>query len=332
MQTFILGNDAVGREFLELLSARAGEGVKVRVLFDRFGSTEAILSGLIRRPSRTQNMRLVGWTQANPIKRQFQVNLRNHRKLLVVDGQEAFTGGINLTGHPPMRDYHFAISGPIVGELQYSFLQDWYFMTEEDPNELLCEDCFPPIEPAGSALVRVVNGGPTSQEVEVLTDTFFAAISSARRELLAVTPYLVPTPDILRALRAAALRGVDVRIIVPERSNHPYAGLAARGLYEELLRAGVRIFLRPAPFIHAKALIVDGAFALVGTANLDVRSLRLNYETNLAVYDEPFADELKRVVLEDQSLSHELDLMTWRRRPLRQRVLENLCGLMTPVL
>lgn len=331
LQTFILANDAIGREFLNLLRQKAEAGVKVRVLYDRFGSARAIIGGLMRRYREVPNMELVGWTQANPIKRQFQVNLRNHRKLLVVDGREAFTGGINLQAGPPMRDYHFAIRGPIVQELQYSFMSDWYFMSDEDPENLLLESYFPHIESEGGAFIRVVNGGPTDS-IEALTDIFFAAITAARRELLAVTPYMVPPPDIVRALRSAALRGVDVRVVVPEKNNHPYAGLASRGLYDELLSAGVRIFERRPPFIHAKALIVDSKFAIVGTANLDVRSLRLNYETNLAVHDERFIDDLKRVIIEDVSLSREIDLGTWRARPLRQKLLENFCGLMTPAL
>jgi cardiolipin synthase len=338
MQTFILGNDATGVMFLDLLAERARAGVCVRLLYDHFGSTRAWLRGLFRRYRGVPNLQIEGWTQANPIKRQFQVNLRNHRKVLILDGHAAFMGGLNLDdvnvsrpGRPADRDYHFSVRGPIVQELQYSFLRDWYFMTDEDPQTLLRKECFPHIEPAGRALVRVVNGGPTS-EVENITDVFFSTIGAARRQLLVVTPYLVPTPDLVRALRAAALRGVDVRAVVPGRNNHVYAGMASRAIYEDLMGAGVRIFERHGPFLHGKALLADDAVAVVGTANLDVRSLRLNYETNLVVYDESFIGELKRVVLEDQSLSEEISLVQWRKRPIRQRMLENFCHLMAPML
>ena len=338
VQTFILGNDATGRQFLEALRKKAESGVTVRLLFDRFGSTRAWVNGLIARYTRIPNMHVVGWTQANPLKRQFQINLRNHRKLLVVDGKTAFMGGINLQventtrpGHLPIRDYHFEINGPLVSELQYTFFRDWYFMTGEDPDRLLHGEHFPSVPSAGNARARVINAGPTS-EMEVLTDTFFAAIGSAQRELLAVTPYLVPTPDILRAFRVAALRGVDVRLVLPLKNNHVYAGMAGRALYDDLLAAGVRIFERPPPFIHAKALIVDDVLAIVGTANLDVRSLRLNYETNIAVFDEAFIRELKRIVLEDLDASRELELGRWRARPGVYRILENACNLLTPIL
>jgi len=338
LQSFIVGNDAVGREFLDLLRAKAEAGVAVRFLYDRFGSAHALLSGLLHRYRHVPHLRMAGWTQANPIKRQFQFNLRNHRKVLVVDGVEGFTGGINLSinnvrqgERPPDHDYHFALNGPIVQELQYAFLRDWYFMTDEDPHQLLIEAHFPGAAAAGQALIRAFDGGPTA-EVETMTDVFFAAIVAARRRLLAVTPYLVPTPDIVRAFRSAGLRGVDVRLVVPQKSNHLYAGMAGRALYDELLSAGVRIFERRPPFTHAKALIVDDELAVVGTANLDVRSLRLNYELNLAVYDETFINTLKRIVLDDIALSDEVILAAWRRRPPARRLAENFCSLLTPML
>ncbi len=338
LQTYILGNDATADQFFEALRARAQAGVTVRVLYDRVGSMAAHWSGRLRRFGRAPNLRMVGWTQANPIRRQYQINLRNHRKLLIVDGQRAFTGGINIAvnnvstpGREADRDFHFELRGPIVPELQYSFLGDWYFMTDEDPSGLLHEAHFPPVEPAGRASIRVLHGGPSHQG-DVLADAFTAMLNMAHRQVLAVTPYFVPPLDLLRAFRMAALRGVDVRLVVPARNNHPYAGLAGQALYEDLLTAGVRIFERQPPFLHGKAMLADDALALVGTANLDVRSLRLNYETNLVVFDPHFADGLKRILLEDVALSRELQLVDWRQRSKRRRIAENFCSLLTPIL
>ena len=230
IQTFILGNDATGRQFLEALRKKAESGVVVRLLVARFGSSHAWLGGLISRYTRIPNMRVVGWTQANPLKRQFQINLRNHRKLLVVDGRKAFLGGINLqvenTTRPrgaASRDYHFEIGGPLVSELQYTFFRDWYFMTGEDPDRLLHEKHFPDAPPAGNIHARVINAGPSSA-MEILTDALFAVIGSAQQEVLAVTPYFVPPPEIVRAFRVAALRGVDVRLVLPRRNNHCMVG------------------------------------------------------------------------------------------------------------
>lgn len=338
LMTFIIDDDSVGRGMLNLLAEKAKSGVAVRVLYDRFGSTFALWRGLFRRYRNIENLRLVGWTQANPLKRQFQVNLRNHRKILVVDGNHAFIGGINLhdehitrEGRPPIRDYHFSVRGPIVHDLQYTFMRDWFFMTDEDPSVLLQENNFPTLGIEGSQAVRVVNGGPAS-EMEAIADVFFMAIVAARRQVLAVTPYFVPKRDIIGAMRAAALRGVDVKLVVPKHNNHLAAGFASRALYEDLLAAGVRVFERRPPFMHAKALLVDDVFAFIGTSNLDVRSFRLDYETNLAVCDFRFAERLKELVLEDIALSDEVDLAAWGRRSAGERVLENLCSLLVPVL
>jgi cardiolipin synthase len=275
---------------------------------------------------------------ANPLKRQVQFNLRNHRKTLVVDGETAFMGGINLhadhatrPNRPPIRDYHFEMQGPVVLELQYTFLQDWYCMTDEDPEVLMQTAHFPKAREAGPTQARVINSGPTHPS-ETGIDAVFALITAARRQLLIVTPYFVPTSDIFRAIRLAALRGVDTRVIVPAVSNHFFAGWAGRALYEELMLAGVRIYERRPPFIHAKALVVDDTAALVGTTNMDVRSLRVNYETNLVVFGESFINSLKRIVLEDVAASDEIHLDVWRKRSRRRRVIENFWNLFAPQL
>ena len=339
LQTFIVWNDAIGREFLDLLAEKARQGVAVRFMFDSFGSMGAVLSPLFLKYRRVPNMQIVGWTQTNLLKRLVQFNLRNHRKIMVVDGEIAFMGGINLRqenlsrpGAPSIRDYHTAVRGPIVQELQYSFLRDWYFMTDEDPDVLLQQAHFPHLPAVGPAMVRVANSGPTPDGMEAIAQVFFECLVAARRQLLVMTPYFVPTRDILQALCSAARRGVDVRLIVPQTNNHLYAGLAGQSLYEDVLKAGGKIYLRRAPFMHAKALIVDDTLAMVGSANLDVRSLRLNYESNLIVYDPGYIGALKRIVLNDQAHSDELDLAAWQTRPTSHRLLENACYLLTPML
>jgi len=338
LQSFIFGHDNTTREFLDLLKEKAESGVKVRVLFDRFGSTSAFLSGMFRSYAHIPNMQVWGWTQANLLKRQFQINLRNHRKILVIDGQRAFCGGVNIAdenisrpGHPALRDYHFDIQGPAVQELQYTFMLDWYFMTSEPAATLLTDKYYPHVEACGNDMIRIVNGGPSS-ELENISDVLFMAITEARKQILMVTPYFVPTADIIHAMRTAALRGVDVRLITPRKNNHFYSGLAARALYDELLTAGVRILERDPPFMHAKALLVDDTFALVGSANVDVRSLKLNYETNIAVFGEAPINAIKEIIIEDQQACTEMHLNQWRQRPRYRKILENFASLMTPVL
>ena len=339
LQTFIVWNDAIGREFLDLLAEKARQGVTVRFMFDSFGSMGAVLSPLFLRYRHVPNMQIVGWTQTNLLKRLVQFNLRNHRKIMVVDGERAFMGGINLRqenlsrpGAPAIRDYHVAVRGPIVQELQYSFLRDWYFMTDDDPEVLLQQAHFPHLPAVGPAMIRVANSGPTPDGMEVIARVFFECLVAARRQLFMVTPYFVPPRDILQALCSAARRGVDVRLIIPHTNNHLYAGLAGQSLYEDVMEAGVRIYQRRDPFMHAKALIVDDTLAMVGSANLDVRSLRLNYESNLIVYDPGYINALKQIVLNEQAHSDELDLATWQARPTSHRLLENACYLLMPML
>lgn len=339
IQSFIINDDPIGRNFLDTLREKARAGVRVRLLYDRFGSTHATMRGFFRRYQKEPNLDIAGWTQANLLKRQFQINLRNHRKLLIVDGDAAFMGGINLqldhTTHgdiPPIRDYHFAVRGPIVQELQYIFLRDWYFITDENPSTLLSRRHFPEIQPRGGLLVRAIPSGPTEDERDRLPQVFFLCMTLARRRIFIITPYFIPTPDILRALQSAALRGIDVRILTPGRNNHVYAGLAARARYEPLLEAGVRIFERAPPFIHAKAMVVDDEVSLIGTSNLDVRSLVLNYESDMLVYSAEFASALTGVMNKDFRASREILLSEWRRRSPGSRFLENFCNLLSPIL
>ena len=338
LQSFIIHRDATGLQFLEELKAKALQGVKVRLMFDRFGSTHAYLTGMFRKYRRIENFQIHGWTQANPLKRQFQINLRNHRKNLVVDGHISFFGGLNLatenttTGRgEAIRDYHFKVEGPLVHELQYSFLSDWFFMTDEPVESLITPDYFPNMLSIGQGRARIIDSGPSAPP-GMVGETFFNAIVLAKEQILIVTPYFVPTIDLIKALRSAARRGIDVRIILPRQNNHLYAGMASKALYEELLESGVRIYQRPPPFIHAKAMLIDNTIALVGTANLDVRSLELNYESTVLIEDESTVNQLKDIVREDMGLSSEINLNQWLQRPRLHKLGENLCALMTPVL
>lgn len=338
VQTFIFGRDRIGRRILDALTARAREGLEVRLLYDRFGSFWAHYLRFLE-DARREGVRVKSISQANPLKGRFQVNLRNHRKIAVVDGRTAFMGGINFQDRhasdtadgPPIRDYHLRLRGPAVADLQFQFVQDWVFATGTDPDRLLDDRYFPDLEEPGSALVQVVPGGP-ELEGRGLSDAVFGAISAARRSLWIVTPYFVPDEPILQALRYAAMRGVDVRLVLPEESNHRYAEYAARALYGSLLQAGVRIFERGPPFLHGKALVADGVYVMMGSANLDYRSLYLNFETNVEVGDPDFAAEVRSQVEEEIRASREVELDRHRRRPLPRRLAERFCLLFQPML
>lgn len=339
LQSFIIGNDKIGLRFMEALAAKAIQGVRVKVLYDNLGSTKARWGKLFRKFRKTPNLRLAPWAQVNLFKREFQVNLRNHRKIMIVDGKTAFIGGINISNinitrnnKPPIRDYHFKLNGPIVQELQYVFLRDWHFMTEDQPKNLLNQAHFPDIKPAGSSLLRVINSGPTTTEMEALSHIFFNAITAAKKEIILVTPYFVPSQDLIQALRAAAMHGAKVQITVPEKNNHITAGLAGRSLYGDLLKSGVEIYERRPPFMHAKSMIIDQQMALIGTANFDTCSLKLDYETNLAVFDRKLISELYNVCQKEIEDSRQITLQSWLERPTHRILLENFCGLLSPVL
>lgn len=338
LMAYIISPDEAAREILDACAERAAAGVQVRVMFDAYGSAPARMRRFFHRYRWVKNMRVVTFTQVNLFKRQIQINLRNHRKIAVVDGVVAFTGGVNLRrchvphdGRLDVRDYHFRVRGPLVSELQYTFLRDWYYMTDEDPGVLLSEAYFGRHAAAGPIAARIVNSGPTSTQ-NSLDDVFHTALAEARHDVLAVTPYLVPTEPLLQAMRTAAMRGVQVRLIVPANNNHVSVKHASRSSYSPLLESGVRIFERRGPLLHAKAMVIDDAFSIFGTANLDVRSLRLNYETMVVSYDAALAGRLVQEMQVDLAASDEIDLNVWVRRPWRHRLLENTFALASPIL
>ena len=338
LATYIFNDDTVGQHLMTLLVERAKTGVQVRVLYDAFGSAGANLRRFFWKHRHVPNLQLIGFSQANVLKRKFQLNLRNHRKILVVDGVLAFTGGVNFydvylpsTDFPAAIDYHFRVRGPAVLELQYTFMRDWYYMTDEPAEKLLSPDFFPPPCNEGGTSARLQNSGPTRDETAAALDTFFAAINFAHKQILIVTPYFVPPESLILALRQAAYRGVDVKIMVPAVNNHPTLQLASQALYKPLLTSGIRIFEREPPFIHAKATIIDDSVAIIGSANLDPRSLFLNYETNLVVFDADFSARLKAAVLNDLSHAHEILYAEWRHRPRLHQLAENFFNLFHPI-
>ncbi len=333
LQTYIFVADRVGRQFVEAMVRKAREGVECRLLYDPVGSIDSLRfldelghTGVAVHP----------FTPLNPLKRRWQINLRNHRKLLLVDGKVGFTGGMNvsekhLVDHPLLtrvKDYHFMLEGPIVHQMQESFVEDWYYACGE---KLISEKFFPPLEWRGDDLARVVTSGPDGDH-EAFYQVLFAAIVGARSRLWIVSPYLIPDTGILSALRLAAQRGVAVRLLVPQRSDHPMVSLAARTYYEELLSYGVRIYERKPPFLHAKAVVVDDMWAIFGSANMDVRSFRLNFEANVEVRSRSFVRALSVAIEDDMRNALPVYLPTFRERSPAVKVVERACGLLSPLL
>jgi cardiolipin synthase len=331
MEYYIFRNDRYGRRFLEALARAVQRGVRVRVLVDAFGSRA------LRGPEVTSLVRVGAELRTffpfRPFAQAWSVNLRNHRKLMVVDGHVAFTGGVNIGEmFVPWRDVHLRMQGPAVREIQNTFVEDWYFATGHDLTFEVRElDSSALANPMGESIVQMVNSGPDAT-VEAIHRLYFAAIASARDRVYVTTPYFVPDRAMLVALQTAALRGVDVRLLLPSRSNHRVTFHAGRSFYDELLEAGVRIHEYLPGMVHTKTMVVDGRFATVGSANLDVRSFRLNFESIVVLYDAQSVGRLERLFLEDLGHTQVVELDVWRVRPWGVRVVEGYGRLCSPLL
>ena len=316
------------------LIAAAARGVSVRVLLDGYGSF--FIGRRWTRSLVEAGVEVVFFLPARLLFFQ-PMNLRNHRKIVVVDDEVAFTGGINVGDEyrgagGPWRDTHLEVRGPAASALGRVFEQDWHFATRRD---------IPRVEAApvvkrehGDATVAIVRSGPdiTGMERETIHRVFFTAITIARSRVHITTPYFIPDRAIVVALQTAALRGVEVKLLFPGRSNHPFVFQAGRSFYEELLEAGVMIYEYGPGMIHAKTMVVDGTVALVGSANMDLRSFRLNFEVHAVVRDPRTAARLDAAFAEDLSLSRRVDAEQFRRRGLRLRVVEGAARLLSPLM
>lgn len=334
LSTYIFDNDATGRRFAEALAQAAARGVEVRVLIDDAGarySVPPIDRFLARRGVRTARFlpMLVPWMLPYG-------NLRNHRKVLICDGSLAFTGGMNirhacvLSAKPahPTEDLHARVEGPVVSQLMEIFAEDWAFSTRE----VLSGDAwYPELSPVGSTSCRGVAEGPDA-DLDVLRWMLLAAISSARRSLRIVTPYFLPDDTLVAALNLAALRGVRVDIVLPERGNLRVVEWAMWGELWKVLGKGCRVFLTPAPFDHSKLFVVDDRWTLLGSANWDPRSLRLNFELGLECHDPELAERMGALCDEKISRARPADERTLAELSMPVRLRNGLARLLVPYL
>lgn len=348
IEVYILAGDEFGRDLLAILAEKARAGVEVRVLYDAIGSIG--IPGRFLADMERAGIRVEEFGRLNPIRRGFQINFRNHRKNIIIDGKVGFTGGINLHAENSrrycrqprdryerlIRDYHFRVTGPVVNQLQEVFAEDWHYAS----GELLTEDrYFPPAAPASDAgpgqgkraVARVLTSGP-GDDAEVISKALFAAISSARQEILIVSPYFYPVPSVLEALACASQAGIAVHIIVPAASDHQVVTWAGQSLFPYLLAHGVQVHLRRLPFIHSKAVLIDRAWALIGSTNLDYRSLRLNFELNLEIVDTELVAELGQTLEGEMRESALVTESMLARQGTLARFRNNFCALFAPIL
>ncbi len=334
LQTYIFDCDESGLAFARALGESVRRGVQVRVLIDAAGlrySFPSILHALRREgvPHARFLPSLAPW-------RVTTLNLRSHRKILVADGRVGFTGGLNIrAGHclkraprDPVQDIHFCVRGPVVAQLQEAFADDWLFTTGE---ALRGAGWFAPPERAGSVLARGIVDGP-DEDFEKLRWTILGALNIARRSVRILTPYFLPDTAIVSALNLAAMRGVQVDIVLPSVNNLPLVQWASRAMWWQVLKHGCRIWLTPPPFDHSKLMVVDECWVLVGSANWDARSLRLNFEFNVECYDAALARRLEGVLEKKRAAAHEVTLGEVDARSLPSRLQDGVARLLTPYL
>ena len=332
LSSYIFDADGIGAEFVEQLLEAAGRGVEVRIIIDALGEKYSRKSP--RTAFRNTPVRLERYL---PLRHGAYINLRNHRKLLIVDGLEAFTGGMNIrschlqTSASPadsVCDVHFSVTGPVVADLQRTFLGDWYFVSGE---KLDNPGFFPLIEAAGDALVCCIADGP-DMEFRKIEQIIKGALSCAKEQVCIMTPYFVPDREMISALITAALRGVDVRVVLPGYNNLPFVHWASRSMLWELLAYGIRVFYQPPPFVHTKLLLVDNIWSLVGSANLDPRSLRLNFELNLSVFGTELSATVSRHFERAYENSHEVTFQEIEGYPMLVKLRDNIARLFSPYL
>ncbi len=329
---YIVQNDVTGRRFLDVLAERARNGVEVRFLYDAVGSYR--IDGKHTRAIRDAGGRVEAFLPINPLRRRWAVHLRNHRKIVIVDGETGFTGGMNIgdeysgrarrRGRESFRDTHLRLHGPAVADLSQIFVEDWAYATGEtlEPPKRSA------LSSSGTSAVAIVPSGP-DQDLNATQLVYFTAINAARSRLWLASPYFIPEEAILTALLAAAMRGVDVRLLAPARSDVPVASHAARSYYPPLARAGARIFEYLPAVMHAKTLLVDDCLALVGSANVDIRSFAFNFEVSALIYDPAFAGSLARRFEQDLAQSREYED---GKISFGQRLVQGLARLLSPLL
>ncbi len=330
LATYIFQSDPVGHEFIAALAAAVTRGVRVRVLVDGIGEwyDRPHVVPLLRRAGVTTERFL----PPRLLPPNLSLNCRNHRKLLLVDGVEGFLGGMNLGGREAggpggggMTDMHFCLRGPALAQLEAVFAADWKFASGES--------LLPHEGPAayGSAVCRAVTGGP-DENLDKLLLLILSAIAVAQRQILVMTPYFIPPPELVAALQGAALRGIEVSLVLPEHSNLRYSDWATLHWLPALVERGVRVHLVPPPFSHAKLFVIDREYAHVGSVNLDTRSLRLNFEIALEVFDAALGGNLAAFIEGYRNRAPALTAAELANAPPLARVRNSLCWLISPYL
>jgi cardiolipin synthase len=335
LEYYIIAEGSLATRLKEILLQKAAEGVEVRVIYDDVGSWS--LSKPYLRELREAGIQIFPFLPVRFHHFANKANYRNHRKIAVIDGEVGFVGGLNIADRymdgvaeiGVWRDTHLRVVGEVVTSLQVIFLIDWYFVRRElllDKDEYL-----PYVRTEGNVVVQAVTSGPDSDWASI-QQAYFTLINMAKKYVFISTPYFMPGETTLNCLKTAAMSGVDVRILLPHKSDSWLTHWCTRSFAEELLEAGVRIYWYQKGINHSKVIVVDGIVASVGTANMDLRSFEQNFEVSLIIYDREVVKRLAADFIEDLKVSSEGAIQRWKFRPKRNKVRESIARLFAPVL
>ncbi len=333
LEYYIIDDDTIGNQLKDLLIKKRMEGIEVRIIIDDVGSWD--LKEKFLRPLRRSGIEVYPFMKVRFPRLTSRVNFRNHRKILIVDGKIGFTGGINVAdryiqGKPkigPWRDTHLQITGDAVATMQVVFAADWHFVTRKN---LSLEKYFMPLTEEIGTPIQITASGPDS-DWESIGQAFFAAIMNAKEYVYLTSPYLMPPQNLVAALKTAALSGIDVRIIIPEKSDAVTPKWCSFSYVEQFLEAGIKIYFYQKGFIHSKTLMIDDIFSTIGTTNLDFRSLETNFEINAFIYEKKFTRLMVKHFTNDLRNSREIKLHEWEKRPWHFKLRESLAHIISPM-
>lgn len=331
---YIMRNDDLGQQIGDILVQKAKEGVMVRVLYDDLGSRK--LGRRYKKRLKDAGVEIEGFFPPRIPRFNLKINFRNHRKLAIIDGKIGYIGGFNIGDEylgkskkfGYWRDTHLRIYGESVANMQTRFILDW---NQASRNDILYDDRYYNVDPSGDVGIQIVNSGPDS-DWEQIKYGYIKMILSAKEYIYVQTPYFIPDESLMDALRIAALSGVKVKVMIPNKPDHPFVYWATLSYIGELLEAGAEAYIYQNGFLHAKTLVIDGKISSVGTANIDMRSFRLNFEVNAFLYDKHFAKQLVDVFEEDIKVSSQMTLKLYEQRSIGIKFKESISRLLSPIL
>ena len=333
LETYIIEDDEIGQRFAKLLASKQRSGVQVNLVYDSVGSISTPKEFF--KPLKESGVNILEFNPVNPLdaRKGWQVNLRDHRKLLIVDGQIAFIGGVNISsvyssgsfgrskpskGNVPWRDTHLRMAGPVVGEFQKLFMATW---SGQKGEPLAPRNYFPKISSKGNEVVRAIGSSPDEPYSQIYA-TLLSAINSAETQVWLTNAYFVPDAQLLAALKEAVQRGADVRLLLPGKTDSALVYYASRSYYDELLSAGVKIYERQVALLHAKTALIDGVWSTVGSTNLDWRSFLNNQEIDAVMLGQDFGAQMQAMFEKDLESSRLITLEEWRKRSVGARIKE----------